>query len=189
MAQFLFNFAEINLNMKNILFLLLLLSSTSFAQANKEVPSLKGSSGTFVKSIDNLTLEGAFELNRRATATADSLGKKVTIVVLDAAGNILMTTRGEGVGPHNTEAARRKAFTALSTKTGTLELMRNAAGSNDSKNLNTLPELLLLSGGMPVWYKGNVIGSIGIAGGGSAENDDLIAKSVAMPQLGMTTSK
>lgn len=175
--------------MKNIFLLLLLLSSTSFAQTNKEATSLKGTPGSFVKSIDNLTLEGAFELNRRATATADSLGKKVTIVVLDGAGNILMTTRGEGVGPHNTEAARRKAFTALSTKMGTLDLMRSAAANNDSRNLNTLPELLLLSGGMPVWYKGHVIGSIGIAGGGSAESDDLIAKSVAIPKIGITTSK
>lgn len=175
--------------MKNILFLLLFLSSTSYAQANKEVTSLEGDPELFVRSIDNLTLEGAFELNRRATATADSLGKKVTIVILDGAGNIIMVTRGENVGPHNTEAARRKAYTSLSTKTGTLDLMRTAALNNDSKNLNTLPELLLLSGGVPLWYKGNVIGSIGIAGGGSAENDDFIARSVAILLIGITTSK
>lgn len=175
--------------MKNILFFLLFLSSNSFAQADKEEMELKSTTDKFVKSINNLTLEGAFELNRRATETADSMHKKVTIAILDAAGEIIMITRGDGVGPHNTEAARRKAFTALSTKTGTLELMRNAAANSDSKNLNTLPELLLLSGGMPVWYKGTVIGSIGIAGGGSAENDDLIARSVAIPQLGITTSK
>lgn len=189
LVQFLFNFVQKYLNMKNILFFLLLFSSTTFAQVNKEPTTLKGSSDLFIQQISNLTLEGAFELNRLATKTADSLGKKVTIAILDAAGNILMITRGEGVGPHNTEAARRKAYTALSTKTGTLELMRNAAASNDAKNLNTLPELLLLSGGIPIWYQGNIIGSIGIAGGGSAENDDLIAKSVAIPQLKITTSK
>ena len=189
LAQILFNFARKYLNMKNILFFLLFLSSTSFAQANKEESIAKVTHNSFVKPINNLTLEGAFELNSRATKTANSLGKKVTIVVLDAAGNILMITRGDGVGPHNTEAARRKAYTALSTKTGTLHLMRSAALNNDFKNLNTLPELLLLSGGMPVWYGGNVIGSIGIAGGGSAENDNLIAKSVTIVQLGITTSK
>ena len=67
--------------------------------------------------------------------------------------------------------------------------MRSAALNNDSKNLNTLPELLLLSGGAPLWYKGNVIGSIGIAGGGSAENDDLIARYVGFPEMGISTKK
>lgn len=184
-----FNFVPKYLNMKNLLFALLLISTSSFAQANKAVQPTKQSIDSYVKPINNLTLEAAFELNKRATMTADSLHKKVTIAILDASGEILMITRGENVGPHNTEAARRKAYTALSTKTGTLELMRNAAGNTDSKNLNTLPELLLLSGGIPLWYQGNVIGSIGIAGGGSAENDDLIAKSVSISQLGITTSK
>lgn len=175
--------------MKNTLFAILLFSSSAFAQTNKVVKSTNKPVETYIKAIDNLTLDAAFELNRLATMTADSFHKKVTIAILDASGEILLITRGENVGPHNTEAARRKAYTALSTKTGTLELMRNAAMNNDSKNLNTLPELLLLSGGMPIWYKGNVIGSIGIAGGGSAENDDFIAKSVSMPQYGITTSK
>ncbi len=175
--------------MKNLLFVLFLFSFFSFAQSNSVVKSTNQPVETYVKAVDNLTLKAAFELNRRATMTADSLHKKVTIAILDASGEILMITRGENVGPHNTEAARRKAYTALSTKTGTLELMRIAAMNNDSKNLNTLPELLLLSGGIPIWYKGNVIGSIGIAGGGSAENDDLIAKSVSIPQIGITISK
>ncbi len=185
----LFNFAQKYLNMKNLAFALLFLSTSSFAQEKKVNHPTKQSIELYVKAVDNLTLEAAFELQARATLTADSLHKKVTIALLDASGEILMITRGESVGPHNTEAARRKAYTALSTKTGTLELMRNAALNSDSKNLNTLPELLLLSGGVPIWYKGNVIGSIGIAGGGSADNDNLIAKSVSIPQLGISTSK
>lgn len=97
--------------------------------------------------------------------------------------------RGDDVGSHNTEAARRKAYTALSTETATIDLLRNAETNSDSKNLITLPELLLLSGGSPIWYKGNIIGSIGVAGGGSPENDDLIAKSAKINELGITTTK
>ena len=85
--------------------------------------------------------------------------------------------RADGVGPHNLEAARRKAYTALSTKTNTLTLTRNADKNPDTQNLNSLPELLLLSGGSPIFYDGNIIGSIGVAGGGSPENDDYLAKS------------
>src|SRR5690606_26180874 len=108
---------------------------------------------------------------------------------LDASGTVVLLLRGDGVGPHNTEAARRKAYTALSTKTATLSLLRISAANPDTHNLNTLPELLLLSGGAPLWYRGNVIGGIGVAGGGSAENDDIIARAAAIPEQGILTSK
>lgn len=172
--------------MKKLLFILIFITTTCIGQVNPEKKLRTNSVERYVKSVDNLTLEASYELTKRASETANSLGKKVTITILDASGNILMTTRGENVGPHNTEASRRKAFTALSTKTATLALLRNAKSNPDTQNLNTLPELLLLSGGAPVWYNGNVIGSIGIAGGGSAENDDLIAKSASISELGIT---
>ncbi|TDD75279.1 heme-binding protein [Flavobacterium caseinilyticum] len=127
-----------------------------------------------------LTLKTAFQITEQARATAAALGKNVTVAVLDASGQIIILTRGEEVGPHNTEAARRKAYTALSTKTPTLLLSKNARSNPDTQNLATLPELLLLGGGHPLWYHGKVIGSIGIAGGGSPENDDAIAKSAAI---------
>jgi uncharacterized protein GlcG (DUF336 family) len=87
------------------------------------------------------------------------------------------------------EAARRKAYTSLSTKTATLLLSRNARSNPDTNNLATLPELLLLSGGYPLWKEGRVIGSIGIAGGGSPENDDLIASKAEILESGVTTKK
>jgi uncharacterized protein GlcG (DUF336 family) len=175
--------------MKSIIFLLVLNSMVSFGQdaheVNKRQPSIK----KYVKSVDNLTLEASFELASRASNTASKLGKKVAIAVLDASGTIILLLRNEDVGPHNIEAARRKAYTALSTKTSTLLLMRNASLNNDTQNLNTLPELLLLSGGVPIWYKENIIGSIGIAGGGSPENDNLIAESAVSLEIELSTTK
>ena len=67
--------------------------------------------------------------------------------------------------------------------------MRIAAKSADAQNLNSLPELLLLSGGAPIYYNNEIIGSIGIAGGGSAENDDNIAQSVSIPEAGISARK
>jgi len=67
--------------------------------------------------------------------------------------------------------------------------LRNAQANDDTKNLNTLPELLLLSGGSPIWYKGTIVGSIGVAGGGSPDNDDFLAKSATIQEFGITTSK
>ena len=172
--------------MKALYLLLLMIPILGFSQAktdSKKTPNTK----QYIKSVDNLTLEAAFELSKRVNDAAEKLNKKVSIAILDASGTTILLMRGEGVGPHNTEAARRKAFTSLSTKTATLALMRNAATSTDAQNLNTLPELLLLSGGAPIYYKDNVVGSIGVAGGGSAENDDLLANAAQIPEIGITT--
>ncbi|MDY3520896.1 GlcG/HbpS family heme-binding protein [Riemerella anatipestifer] len=118
---------------------------------------------------------GALELAKQANIEALKLGKNVSIAVLDASGTVILLLKGDNVGPHNTEASKRKAFTALSTKTASLELMKKADASSSSKNLNTIAELLLLGGGVPVWKDGELIGSIGISGGGSGENDHFIA--------------
>ena len=129
----------------------------------------------FFTTHTQLTLKAAYALTEIARNKASSLGKQVSIAILDQSGVTMLISRGDLVGPHNTEAARRKAYTALSTKTATLVLAREAKKDHDSENLAYLPELLLLGGGVPLWYNNKIIGSIGVAGGGGAENDDLIA--------------
>lgn len=155
--------------------------STDFTNLNAKTE------GSYTTQSVQITLKTAFQITEQTREAAKTLGKNVTIAVLDASGQIIILTRGDEVGPHNTEAARRKAYTALSTKTPTLLLSRNARLNPDIQNLATLPELLLLGGGHPLWYNGKVIGSIGIAGGGSPENDDLIAKSGAIATEQITT--
>lgn len=163
------------------------MSALYFAQQNPLSKKLLAEQ--MVKYAPTLTSDAAVEVANRVTLKAKSMDKKVSIAVLDASGSVVLLLRGDGVGPHNTEAARRKAFTALSTKTSTLVLLRNAAGNPDTENLNTLQELLLLSGGMPIWFKGEIIGSVGVAGGGSPENDDLLARAAELSELGITTKK
>ena len=83
--------------------------------------------------------------------------------------------RDDNVGPHNTLAAQRKAYTALSSKTPTRLFAERAASTPDAANLNTLDELLLLGGGVPLKAGSEVIGAIGVAGAGGAANDEACA--------------
>lgn len=177
---------------KNSHLLVLLIPLFSLAQIStkKSIVITNSNAKTeqnYTTPSDQLTLKTAFQITEQARATATALGKNVTIAVLDVSGQIIILTRGDEVGPHNTEAARRKAYTALSTKTPTLLLSRNVRSNLDTQNLATLPELLLLAGGYPLWCNGKVIGSIGIAGGGSPENDDMIAKSGEIIAAQITT--
>lgn len=123
----------------------------------------------------NLNQKGALEIAVKANLEARKLDKNVSIAVLNSSGVTLLLLKGDNVGPHNTEASRRKAYTSVSTKTPSFLLMKNAAESTDAKNLNTLPELLLLGGGAPIFKDGDLVGSIGVSGGGGSENDNNIA--------------
>lgn len=102
--------------------------------------------------------------------------KPAAVVILDQGGNVMTSQRHEAVGVHNLIAAQRKAFTAYSSKVTTLQFMRNAKNNVDSKNLTSLPELLLLGGGVPVMYKNQLLGAVGVAGAGGSIQDDHCAQ-------------
>ena len=146
---------------------LFLISTWSFAQ--------KGSENSPVRTISNLTSKGALQVAEHTIQNAALQGKTITVVVVDASGTVIVVIKGDGVGPHNTQASEKKAFTALSTKTATLTLLRRAQQHSDTMNLNTIDSLLLLAGGQPLYYEGALVGAIGISGAGP-ELDQALAE-------------
>lgn len=122
-----------------------------------------------------LTLTVANRLANGAIDACQSKRRAIAVAVPDHGGQVLVIQRAASVGPHNVEASRRKAYTALSSRTATLELARQADANPDARNLNTLPELLLLGGGVPLLVHGQPVGAIGVAGGGGALNDHACA--------------
>lgn len=144
-------------------------------------------SAQYVDKSYDINQTGALKLAEHARLQAQKLGKNVSVAVLNASGVTLLLLKGDHVGPHNTEASRRKAYTALSTKTPSFELMKKAAADPTAQNLNTLPELLLL-GGVPIWKDGELVGSIGVSGAGGGRNDHNVAQK-ATENLGFTIKK
>ena len=102
-------------------------------------------------------------------------GKTLAAAVVDRSGNLVALQRDDNVGPHNTIAAQRKAYTAVSTKTSTGQLADNVRANSQTHNLNTVSELLLLGGGVPVRSGSAVIGAIGVAGAGGPAVDESCA--------------
>lgn len=138
-----------------------------------------------LRQHEELTLAAANRLASGAVEACGRQGRAIVVSILDRGGNLIALQRADGVGPHNTEASRRKAYTALSTRSATLTLARKAAAEPDARNLANLPELLLLGGGLPLMAKGEPVGAIGVAGGGGAVNDHAcaLAALAAAPQL------
>lgn len=125
-----------------------------------------------VLNRQTLSLALANDLATAALDACRAIGHTVVVAVVDRGGNLVALQRGDDVGPHNTLAAQRKAFTALSSKTPTILLTERARNDPSSQNLNTVGELLLLGGGVPVFVADQVIGAVGVAGGGGSVNDD-----------------
>ncbi len=94
-------------------------------------------SAQYVEKSSSLNQEGALRLAKEANAEAQKIDKKVWVAVLNNSGVVLLLLKGDNVGPHNTEASRRKAYTSVSTKTASWDVMNNAAKSMDARNLNT----------------------------------------------------
>ena len=125
-----------------------------------------------VAQRQDVTLALANDLLNATLAACHADGRTGVAAVVDRGGNLVAVQRDDNVGPHNTLAAQRKAFTALSTKTATRLLSERARNNPDAENLNTLDELLLLGGGVPFKVGDQVIGAIGVAGAGGAEIDE-----------------
>ena len=123
----------------------------------------------------NVSLALANELIGAALAACQAEGRSAVAVVVDRGGNLVAVQRGDSVGPHNTDAAVRKAFTALSTKSPTRQLAANVRANPDSQNLNTVGALLLIGGGVPLKLGSEVIGAIGVGGAGGAVQDEACA--------------
>lgn len=125
----------------------------------------------------NVSLALANQLVGAALAACQAEGRSAVavVVVVDRGGNLVAVQRGDSVGPHNTDAAVRKAFTALSTKSPTRQLAANVRANPDSQNLNTVGALLLIGGGVPLKVGSEVIGAIGVGGAGGAVQDEACA--------------
>lgn len=112
----------------------------------------------------NLSLELADKLAQSAIQACSANNYNVAVTVVDRAGIPLVIKRMDNAGPHTVEASQMKAFTALTTKNPTENVMKNAQANAGAANLRDIPGFLLLAGGVPVKSGEEVVGAIGVGG-------------------------
>ena len=114
-----------------------------------------------------MVIEGTFE-----RCTKD--GHRVAVVVVDRAGNIVASLRGDGTKPHMMEFARLKAYTAVTNPRGmtTLEFRKLA---EERPHLKQIPNLVLVGGGVPIKVGNEIIGAVGVSGAPGEELDETCA--------------
>src|SRR5438876_3691413 len=121
----------------------------------------------------DLTLQIAEAAVKAAQGKAKALGSPMTVTVVDEAGRLVLSARGDGTGFLTPETSRAKATAAAAFRRSTAEL--TTLGAKGWGFWQVMPivaqgDVLPTLGGAPIVVGGRVIGAIG-CGGGTGEQD------------------
>eukprot|EP01062_Namystynia_karyoxenos_P025551 TRINITY_DN20076_c0_g1_i1.p2 TRINITY_DN20076_c0_g1~~TRINITY_DN20076_c0_g1_i1.p2 ORF type:complete len:207 (+),score=68.75 TRINITY_DN20076_c0_g1_i1:75-623(+) len=119
------------------------------------------SQATFAPSYA-VTLSGAKSALAAAEEHATKSGWNVTIAVVDIGGHVTALHRMDGCMSASTEVAIGKARAAVMFKKET-KVMEDAVNQGRPAMLSA-PGQVLMEGGIPIVFKGAVVGAVGVSG-------------------------
>jgi uncharacterized protein GlcG (DUF336 family) len=101
-------------------------------------------------------------------------GYRISVVVVDRAGSVAASLRGDGTKPHMMEFARLKAYTTVTNPRGMTSLeFRKLA--EERPHLKQIPNIVLAGGGVPIKFGNDMIGAVGVSGAPGEELDEACA--------------
>jgi uncharacterized protein GlcG (DUF336 family) len=109
-----------------------------------------------------------------ALAQCQSMGYKVSVVVLDRDGLQVVMLRGDGAGLHTPEGADRKAYTARAYSAPSANFAKRVQSEPAYAPAMQYTRILALGGGLPIKIGEEVIGAVGVSG--SPGKDDVCAQ-------------
>jgi uncharacterized protein GlcG (DUF336 family) len=123
----------------------------------------------------SLSLGLARTIAEATLAECRSKGYRTVAAVVDRAGHLLVLLRDEEATPNQAEMARRKAYTARMFRVSTAEFQKRTMEDPLRAGQRDLPDILALSGGMPIQIGTETIGAVGSAGS-TLDVDDACAR-------------
>jgi glc operon protein GlcG len=105
---------------------------------------------------------------KKAMASAETKAKQnnwnVVISIVDSAGHAVMLHRLDGTQLTSIRIAEGKARTAVEFRRPTKALEDVIAGGGAGLRYFTVREVNLMEGGIPIVFKGKIVGGIGVSG-------------------------
>ncbi len=138
-----------------------------------------------VLPVKTMTLALAERILDAARAQAQAEGWRMSLAVMDAAGNLVAMIRMDGARWMTAQVAQAKAFTAVTFRRSSAAVEELAEQRPDLfKSLVTLIDrpLLLAGGGLPVIVNGELLGGVGASGG--TEDQDIDCAEVGLNAIG-----
>ena len=120
--------------------------------------------------------ELALEAAQSAMKACRKKGYQIAVSVTDRFGILQVSLRDQLAGPHTPDTAYRKAWTAVSFRTETLELSK-LTETGAAWAIRNVTGALPLGGGVRILAgEGDMVGAIGVSGAPSGSDDEVCAR-------------
>ena len=123
-----------------------------------------------------LDLAASRAVMQAAELAARAAGCRMCIAVLDGGGHLQLFTRMDETHSASIEVAMAKARCAVAFRRPTKRFAEALAGGGSA--LLALPGVIPFEGGVPLVYRGAVVGAIGVSGG-TPEQDGMVGEAGA----------
>ena len=126
-------------------------------------------------SVKLMTPETALKAALAAQKKCRDSGFQATIAVVDRSGVVQVLLRDRFAGPHTTDMAVAKAYTAVSFRTDTTALAEATQPGRPQSGIRNRPGVAAVGGGLIIEAAGSLLGAIGVSGAPGGKEDDLCA--------------
>src|SRR5450759_987384 len=127
-------------------------------------------------TIKSLTPETALKAAQAALRKCRDDGFQVAVAVVDRSGLSQVMLRDRYAGPHTPRTATGKAWTAVSFRTNTSDLVAETQAGKPSSGIRNLPRVTIVAGGVMIEAGGNLLGAIGVSGAPAGAADEVCAR-------------
>jgi len=127
-------------------------------------------------TFKSMSVDLALALARAALADCQKQGYQVTVAVVDRFGITQVLLRDRFAGAHTVPTATGKAWTAVSFRTDTSEMIAPTQPGMPQAGVRNLPGATIIAGGVMVQAAGSLVGAIGVSGAPGGDNDEACAK-------------
>jgi uncharacterized protein GlcG (DUF336 family) len=124
-----------------------------------------------------VSLRSAHAVVHAARMKADEIGVPMNIAVVDEGNNLVAFSRMDGAWLGSIDIAQNKAYTAraFDMETRALAPLAQPGGPLYGIEASNDGRLIVFAGGIPLTFRGRVVGAIGVSGG-SVEQDQEVAE-------------
>jgi uncharacterized protein GlcG (DUF336 family) len=126
-------------------------------------------------SYKTMSLEVALDLARAVLSDCRQRGYQVAVAIVDRFGVTQVMLRDRFAGPHTPTTAAGKAWTAVSFRTNTSDLVASTQPGTPQAGVRGLPGVVILGGGILVQAGGGTVGAVGVSGAPGGDADDACA--------------
>jgi uncharacterized protein GlcG (DUF336 family) len=126
-------------------------------------------------TIKVLTPETALKAAQAALKSCRDRGFQTSVAVVDRMGVVQVLLRDRYAGPHTTDMASAKAYTAVSFRANTTELAEMTQPGRPASGIRNRPGIAAVGGGLMIEAGGSLLGAIGVSGAPGGREDDACA--------------